>query len=466
VGTGTLTQLMYTARDALSAQSYGLSVTGQNITNVNTPGYVRRDPLLETLALGTATTGSVTVAGLRRASDLYIDRRELLARGSAAAASEHDRHLESVEAMFNDLGQTGMGSVLDGLFSSFSALAANPNDPTARASVLASAEAFATRANAMGDALAATRDDLLQQAQATAAQINERAASIAELNRRIQQAEAQGEDAADLKDRRNNLLLDLSQMVDVRTIEGDNGSIIVQAAGTTLVEGVDSRPFVIDLASDGSLRLLSSRDGTTSTGTEVTQFLTGGRLAGIKEARDVDVFETQNKLDQLIFDVANVVNLQHAAGFGQDGVSGRNLFDISPTADGAARAISLSAAVAGNPAAVAAASDAASVPGGSGNAVALAATWNSPLSGGRTAAETYGDMVGGIAARRSAIMQAVETQAAIKEQIQAMREAVSGVSLDEEMVALTKYQRAYQAAGRVLTTVDELLQDLLNRVGR
>ena len=92
--------------------------------------------------------------------------------------------------------------------------------------------------------------------------------------------------------------------------------------------------------------------------------------------------------------------------------------------------------------------------------------WSTPLSGGRTAAETYGDIVGGIGQRKAFIAQTMETQDAIKAQIQAMREAVSGVSLDEEMVALTKYQRAYEAASRVLTTVDELLQELLNRVGR
>jgi flagellar hook-associated protein 1 FlgK len=461
---GSLTQLMYTARDALSAQSYGLNVTGQNITNVNTPGYVRREALLETRALGTATTGTVTVAGLRRATDLYIDRRELTARGSAAAASEHDNQLASVEAMFNDLGGTGMGSALDGLFSSFSALAANPNDPTARASVLGAADNFATRASSMADALAQTKDDLLKQAQATVEQINTRAASISELNRRIQAAEAQGEDAADLKDQRNNLLLDLSTMIDIRTIPDVKGSIIVQASGTTLVDGFDFRPMEIDLGTDGSLRVMSKRDGGADM--DVTQFLTGGKLAGIKEARDVDVFDVANKLDQLVFDVASAVNAQHAAGYGQDGVSGRNLFDVSATVGGAARSIKLGAAVAGKPAAVAAASDLASLPGGSGNAAALASVWDTPLSGGRTAAQAYGDIIGGIGQRKSAIAQAVETQAAIKDQIQAMREAISGVSLDEEMVALTKYQRAYQAAGRVLTTVDELLQDLLNRVGR
>ena len=460
---GALNQLLYTARDSLTAQSYGLGVTGQNITNVNTPGYVRRDPLIETRALGTATTGSVTANGLRRATDIYIERREFSARGSAAAASEHDRQLASVEALFNDLGATGMGASLDALFSSFSALAANPNDPTTRTGVLGAAGALADRANSMADSLANQKNELLQQAQETTAEINKRAASIAQLNQRIVAAETQGEDAADLKDQRNNLLLGLSELIDVRTIPDDKGSLIVQSSGTSLVEGFEARTLSVDLQPDGSLRLNSTTVGGGTT--EVTQFLTGGKLAGIKEARE-DVFDVEGRLDALLFDVGNAINAQHAAGFGQDGVTGRDLFDVGPTVAGAARGIRLSTDVAGNPAAIAASSDAASVPGGSGNAVALADVFNTGLTGGRTAAETYGDIVGAIGQRKSALAQAVETQQAIKEQVQAMRESVSGVSLDEEMVNLTKYQRAYEAAGRVLSTVDQLLQDLINRVGR
>jgi flagellar hook-associated protein 1 FlgK len=460
---GALNQLLYTARDSLTAQSYGLGVTGQNITNVNTPGYVRRDPLIETRALGTATTGSVTANGLRRATDIYIERREFSARGSASAASEHDRQLGSVEALFNDLGATGMGASLDALFSSFSALAANPNDPTSRTAVLGAAGALADRANAMAGSLADQKNELLQQAQETTAEINKRAASIAQLNQRIVAAETQGEDAADLKDQRNNLLLGLSELIDVRTIPDDKGGVIVQSSGTSLVEGFEARSLSVDLNPDGSLKLNSTTVGGGTT--EVTQFLTGGKLAGIKEARE-DVFDVEGRLDQLLFDVGNAVNAQHAAGFGQDGVTGRDLFDVGPTVTGAARGIRLSTDVAGNPAAIAASSDAASLPGGSGNAVALADVFNTGLTGGRTAAETYGDIVGSIGQRKSALAQAVETQQAIKEQVQAMRESVSGVSLDEEMVNLTKYQRAYEAAGRVLSTVDQLLQDLINRVGR
>ena len=140
-----LTQLLYTARDGLTAQSYGLGVTGQNISNVNTPGYVRREAVLETRALGDNNTGSVNAAGIRRATDVFIERRQFETTGLTSAASEHDKNLANVEGLFNDQSGTGLGTALDNVFKSFSALASNPSDPTARRTVSQAAEDFTAR---------------------------------------------------------------------------------------------------------------------------------------------------------------------------------------------------------------------------------------------------------------------------------------------------------------------------------
>jgi flagellar hook-associated protein 1 FlgK len=460
-----LTSLLNTARDGLTAQSYGLNVTGQNVANVNTPGYVRREALLETHALGSQTTGTVHAAGLRRVTDEFVERRHYESSGLSAAAQEHDQRLESVEALFNDLSGTGLGSALDGVFHSFTRLAANPSDSTVRQAALDSAAGFSQRVRDTANALAETRDNLLSDAQGTVSQVNENAKAIAQLNRQISVAEAQGNDAADLKDKRNNLLLDMAALIDVRVINS-NGSIAVQTAGTTLVEGDEARSLSVDLAADGSMRLLAQRTGGPAT--EITRFLTGGKLAGIKETRDVDVFEVANKLDRFVFDVTNAINAQHAQGFGLDGGTGRDIFEVGGQVTGAARALSVSADVAGNPNALAASSSASELPGNSNNAAALSALSTSQVVFGnsRTAAEAYGDLVGDIASRRASSARALESREAIHAQVTAMHEAMSGVSLDEEFVNLTKFQRAYEASARVLSTVDELLQELLNRVGR
>ena len=93
---GSISQLLSTARDALSAQSYGLNVTGQNLANVNTPGYVRREAVLQTRAYGTQTTGTVEAVGLRRVTDQFLERRQYEATGLSSAAKEHDQRLSSL----------------------------------------------------------------------------------------------------------------------------------------------------------------------------------------------------------------------------------------------------------------------------------------------------------------------------------------------------------------------------------
>lgn len=460
-----LTQLLNTARDGLTAQSYGLGVTGQNLANVNTPGYVRREALLETQNLGTQTTGTVQAVGLRRVTDAFLDRRQYESTSLMNAASEHDQRLASVEALFNDAAGTGLGGALNQLFSSFSQLAANPSDMTVRNSVLAAADGFSQRVRDTADTLAQSSADLLKDAQSTTTQINDSARAIARLNSQISAAEAQGEDAADLKDQRNRLLLDLASMVDVRTINS-SGSLVVQAAGATLVDGAEARSLSVDLDSNGAMRILAI--GPNGADTEVTRFLTGGKLFGIKEARDVDVFTVQKNLDQFVFDVSTAINQQHEQGFGLDGGTGRDIFAVSTIPEGAARSLKVSADVFNNASALAASGSAGTVPGGSDNAVALSALGNANVvfGGSRTAAQAYGDIVGDVAQRRSSAKTAVETREAISAQIDAMHQAMSGVSLDEEFVNLTKFQRAYEASARVLNTADQLLGELINTLGR
>lgn len=461
-----LSQLLYTARDGLTAQSFGLNVTGQNVANVNTPGYVRREAQLETRALGTQTTGTVNAKGLRRATDQFLERRQYQSLGLMSAAKEHDQRLESVEALYNDLAGSGLGSSLDAVFQSFSRLAANPSDPTVRMSVLESAQGFSERVRDTANTLAETRDHLLKDAQAVVQQVNENADAIGRLNRQISITEAQGGDAADLKDQRNNLILDLAGLIDVRTLNTKNGSIAIQASGITLIEGEQTRALSIDLAPGGALRLLAQREGGPPT--EITRFLTGGKLAGIRETRDEDLFEVSERLDEFVFDVSNAINAQHALGFDLNGAPGGSLLDAGGVQAGAARAIRVSSDVAGNPNALAAAGSATEIPGGSANAAALSALSDSLVvfGGTRTASQAYGDLVGDVATRRARSQSMLESREAIHAQIESMHQAMSGVSLDEEFVNLTKFQRAYEASARVLSVADELLQDLLNRVGR
>lgn len=456
-----LTQLLLNARDALSAQSFGIGVTGQNVTNVNTTGYVRRDA-----NLATRVGGGVVAVGIRRAADQFLDRRWFAATGASGSASEREGQLSGVESLFADAQGTGLGDAISGVFDAFQTLSQNPSDPTARQGVLDKAAHLTTRLNDTANAIAERRQELLQKAQAAVAEVNAKASEVAQLNRQIAAAEARGEDASDLIDQRNQLILGISSLVDVRTFQDGNGDPVLQAAGTTLVEGDVAATFSLDLAADGSLRLWAQSSGPPAT--EVTAGLSGGKLAGLKEVRDTDLVELGDRVDQLAWDVASAINTTHAAGFGLDGVGGRVLFALPPSASGAARQIAVDPTLLGHPDRVAASSSAATVPGGSDNAVALAGLADDLVASGgtRTASEAWADVVGDFGTRLARARDTAETRSGVLAQTEAMRQSESGVSLDEEMVNLTKFQHAYDASAKVLATVDELMRELIDKVGR
>src|ERR1700753_4239674 len=115
-----LTDILTTARDAMAAQQYGLGVAGQNISNVNTPGYARREALLSTQELG-PTNGTVKVDGMRQVIDRFTESRLNVATGQSSSSQQRSQDLASVESLFNDAQGTGVADSLQAMFDSFSA---------------------------------------------------------------------------------------------------------------------------------------------------------------------------------------------------------------------------------------------------------------------------------------------------------------------------------------------------------
>ncbi len=450
----------------MSAQTFGLTVTGQNVANVNTPGYVRRQALIETRDMGDRNFGSVHVAGLRRVGDRFVEQRHLALTGASAEAASRDQLLSQAEALFNDFQGTGLGSSLSELFSSFSALSASPNDLTVRSTTIGRAAAFADQVRSASNRMQNFRTDLFQQARELTAQINTKLDTVAQLSGRINQARALGEEPADLQDKRDAALLELADLIEISTYTDGNGQLVVQGPGVTLMQGDSARHVNLDIGGDGKLRVLAETVG--GNGSDITHFLSGGQLSGVLTVRDHDLVEMQSELDTFAFHVASQVNAVHAGGFGLDGASGRNLFALSATEAGAAASLQVDADIAGHPERIAASASAAELPGNAGQAVLLARVADTPLAalGNLDPNQAYARLIGRVGQRKADSAATLETREAMTAQVEVVRQSISGVSLDEEMVALTKYQRAFEAASRVFTTADRLLEELINTVGR
>lgn len=463
-----ISSILYTARDALAAQTYGVTVTGQNINNANTPGYVRREAMLSSRVMGNETFGSVAVDGLRRPADAFLTGRFYSSSSLAQAATTRNNQLAVTEAIFNDLAGAGIGESLDRMASSFQQLSVDPSETVARDEVVRALQDFVSRANDAGQSIATQRNEIFTDMKGVVGDINQHASAIAKLNDQIKNAKALGHDAADLMDKRDQELLALAPLVDIRVTEGDDGQILVQASGATLVEGDSARQLSLDLDANGNASVLASRPGS-SIATNITGGLSGGKLAGLKQARDSDLTSIQADLDQYVYELATTMNTQHAAGYGLDGSTGTALFDLSSLSGppaGAALGISVNAAVVANRDLIAASDSNATLPGGGNNAKAMSQLFESAsiFGGSKTPGEGYASIVGKVGGLRADAVQETSLREAMKSQALGLRESAMGVSMDEEMINLTRYQRAYQAASKLLSIADDMLGELMSIV--
>jgi flagellar hook-associated protein 1 FlgK len=344
-------------------------------------------------------------------------------------------------------------------YASMSTLAQNPGDISTRTQAIGDASALAQSISSTASQLSAARTSLLGRAQDVAAEVNERLGRIADLNRQISTAKGQGENPADLMDQRDAMVRDVGQRIGAQAIEQPNGMVTVLSSGTALVDGDRAATLSVAPDANGNISIQVVRpSGATD---DITQNVTSGTLGGLREARDVDLAKTATALDQLAYDFTGTVNAVHTTGFGLDGVSGRPLFQPAAGPSGAARAMAVDPLVLADPKALAASSTAAGLPGDNRAALSISQLATAPLGTSATPAQAFAAVAAGLGSAKQSAEAEVTLRTATLTQATSLRDSASGVSLDEEMVNLTKFQRAFEASTRVLSTVNELLGDLV-----
>lgn len=454
---------MSIAQGAMSASQGALDIVGKNITNANLPGYTRRTALMETQPLVRGAPGGVRFLGPERIIDQFAEKRIYGETGQLGAAEARELGLMGLEAVIAPTSSGGdIGSRLGEFFSSATELASHANDPTKRAQFLARAESLAESFRSASSGLTERRDMLFGKATDAAKYINDRTTEIASLNTKIAEATALGDGVPDLQDRRDLLLSEISAKAPISVVREPNGFVTVLSAGAALVSGKEVSKLDVSLDGSGNLKIEALRK--SGAGFDLTSKMVGGDLGGIIEARDSDIPAMMADLDQLAFDFASAANAAHSAGFGLDGVTGRALFDVGATAAGAAQGLKVSSAVAGNPNALAAAGSAAELPGGNSGALALAGIGTQSLGGLGTAAARFGSLAGKLGTFQTSASSSRELREDTLHMATTLRDQVSGVSLEEEMVDLSRYQRAFEASMKVLRVADELLEGLIREV--
>ncbi len=370
---GSLFGVLGVVREGLAAQQAAVALTGQNVANANTPGYVRRQAILA----GNAPTGGVTYQGVNRSFDQFTYGRLVEEQGKQGSATARSNALSQLEGIVAP-SSGGIGDQVDTMMASLQALTGAPSDVATRAAVLGNAQNLAASISNAATGIQKSRDAMLSDAQGVAANVNQSLSSIAKLNGQIANAVATGNDASSLKDQRDQLVTDVASKIGAKTIAGDNGQITLFAAGTTLVDGNTASSISVQADANDNLQIQAHRsDGTTL---DVTSYVADGSLGGIKEARDTDATSTLNQLDQYAYDLSNAFNAINASGYGTDGTTGNNIFVAPASVTGAAKAMALDPGIIGKPEKIAASSTAAGLPGGNDLAVKLASSGSAMAS--------------------------------------------------------------------------------------
>lgn len=445
-----------TALSGLMADQGAIGATANNVSNSNTPGYSREVPVLVTsdlVVVGPLTLGTgVTLKTIQSVRDPILESRiqqETQDQGQYSAMVDA---LEQLQVSFS--GNAGdIGTAISKFFDSVNQLSTSPADLSLRQNMLTAAGNLASAFNTTAGRLNAQRTNIDASVQQSVGQINQLTRQIAQLNGQITNLESVGEDAGTFRDERTQLIDQLSSLVDVAVIPSDNTLTLTTASGTALVAGQQS--FQLSTAPDASgLQHIDSQSG------DITTSIVSGQLGGLLQIRDQQIPGIVSQLDTLASSLANAVNAVQTSGFDLNGnaTTGVSLF-TPPPAGVTGAAASLSVAIT-DPAQIAASSDGSA--GNNGNAEALYALRNQSCVQGETPSGYYSNIVFQVGNAASNAQAEQSASSLVLQQLNNQRSSISGVSLDEEAANLVRYQQAYAASAQIISTINSMMQTVIN----
>lgn len=446
-------------RRALNASQLGMTIAGQNIANVNTPGYSRRRVQLaeaSPLDLGGFNIGNgVTVMGIQSFRDNFIQARIQTESGIAGRLTAQRDALAPVEVALQGSENGGLQNALSSFFGSFRDLEANPNSVPLRSLTAQRGVNLASAFQSTRARLSEIRSGSDAQLRSSVDQVNALSERVAKLNEQIRIAEGVGGEASSLRDQRNEFVTQLSELTGARANENVDGTVTLTIGeGRAIVSG--DRSFNLSAQQTPPLGLT-----TITIGGEAAIF-NEGNLAGLANA--IAITGTQiDDLDALAASVVERVNDLHSSGTDLDDNTGLNFF--TSTGSVSAANISVNVSIIGNPRLIVASP--LPQPGGAGTVaggIANLLTDTDSTAGTRTGSfsSIFSSMISDAGAQISSADNDLQTQAAVLSQAIAQRDAVSGVSLDEEAINLLQHQKAFEAAARFIKIADEMTQVILS----
>lgn len=452
---GSLFGIMDVGISGMFASRVATQILNHNIANANTPGYSR-----QRLTLGAAmplrtpygTLGrGVVPLGVERMTDRFAYRQLLDQTAVEGSYSGIDQMLSAVENVLGSVDNDRIGTSLSAFFNAWGDLASTA-DPALKQGVVSAGQALALQLRDVDSGLRAAQSEARASIEGKVLEVNRKLAEVADLNGQIVGGSALNATPYDLVDRRDQLLAEIAVDLRVSIQEREDGSADVIIEGNTLV----SRSHFT------ALRLTASEENDGSAQLEL-RFGNGngialtpmqGEIHGLLTAHNQQIEGVRRGLDAVAVSLIERVNALHGRGVTAGG-TGVDFFT-----GGSASDIAVSFAVDENPALVV--TGRSGEPGDNSIALEIAALGDVPDATGISLNERYNALLVDLASQRGSYSALLEGQISIVESVRVRLESVRGVSLDEEMADLVRYEQTFDANARVITAVNDMLDTLIN----
>jgi flagellar hook-associated protein 1 FlgK len=359
--------------------------------------------------------------------------------------------LSQIESLFSEPSEFGLSNLLSDFFNSWDELALDPTSLSLRTSVVQSAQMLSEKIENIYKGISETKSNSRTEAEDITESINTILKQINTVNKQIYEASVVGNAANDLIDTRDKLLEELSTYVNMNVSIDENNVANVSIGGIFAADGLHYKQFKIDKEGD--------RIGLFTDGDEIRATITGGSLSALLNLHNEELPDQLGKLEEIAIALMDNVNLIHNEGYT---ITEPSLTGIDFFSKYEAGKLEINIEIIHDPYLIAISED-----GTSGNnsiALRMAELKDENILNGKSLSENYSEYVSTIANEIKLQAQNAESYAMVLNQLEQTKMQYSGVSTDEEMVNVMKYQRSYDAAAKLITVADELMETLLTLV--
>jgi len=432
-----------------------MDVSSNNIANAANPDYRRQRVIL-------SSEHTEQFAGITWGAGVKMDDIERVrnALTETQITSNNQKHafnersavlLSQVEDVFSEPSDLGISNLMGQFFSSWSELSANPTSSALRSNVVYSAQNLSTKVEDINESFQIIKNSIYYEFNDKVREVNSTLSSIQSVNRQISEALAIGHNANDLMDKRDNFVDDLSKLTNITVNYDADQTVNISIGGVFAVNKGSYTEFEMS-TTEGKIAMVSAESGK-----EVS--LNSGEMGALVDVFSKKLPDYQQKLDSVISQLMTSVNDIHSSGYNLESTpqTGFNFFDSYENGK-----LKITDEILNDNNKIAISSD-----GTSGNgdiAIKLFEIGDDKVLDGSKLVDVYSTLISEVGSQKQSADRLAEAGSLVLQQLNNQKDSYSAVSVDEEMLNVIKYQKAYEASAKLIRMADEMLDTLMTLV--